>query len=267
MDALRIDAEFQKLIPPLADEERKQLEENILKDGCRDPLVVWDGVLIDGHNRHEICSKAGVKFQTKSMTFASRDEAKLWIIDNQFGRRNLAPFTIGELVLKRKDIIAKKAKDKEHERKTTCQKSDKSSLPSIDTKKELAKATGGRLSHDTIAKVELISKHAPESVKQQLRNNEVSIHRVAKDIKESRHAASRQEKRKEAASKVEPQFFDNVHIGDFRDNSDKVADGSLSLIFTDPPYDRKALELFDGLGQFAADKLADGGSLICYELT
>jgi hypothetical protein len=55
-----------------------------------------------------------------------------------------------------------------------------------------------------------------------------------------------------------------VHIGDFRKLTDKVADGSLSLIFTDPPYDRKAIELFDGLGEFAADKLADGGSLMAY---
>jgi hypothetical protein len=92
----------------------------------------------------------------------------------------------------------------------------------------------------------------------------VSINRVVKDVKEAATAERRTTQRKEAAAKTEPQFFDNVHIGDFRNLSDKVADGSLSLIFTDPPYDKKAEELFEGLAEFAFDKLAEGGSLVMY---
>lgn len=93
---------------------------------------------------------------------------------------------------------------------------------------------------------------------------ELNHNRVVKDIKEKRQATNRQAKRKEAAAKTEPQFFDNVHIGDFRKLTDKVTDGSLSLIFTDPPYDKKAEELFEGLADFASDKLAEGGSLLMY---
>ena len=92
----------------------------------------------------------------------------------------------------------------------------------------------------------------------------MSINRVARDVKEAATAEKRQQQRQEAVAKAEPQFFDNIHIGDFRDHFDKVTDGSLSLIFTDPPYDKKAEELFDGLAEFAAAKLADGGSLIMY---
>jgi len=235
---------------------------------CNEPTYDVDCILVDGHNRYSICKKHDIHFDVVHKFFADRSEALLWIIDNQFGRRNLAPYTIGELVLKRKSIIAAKAKENQKARKgdqagATCQNSDKLIDP-IDTKKELAKATGGRLSHDTIAKVDLISKHADEETKTRLRNNEISIHRVAKDIKEKNQKAKRDTQRKEAAEKVEPQFFDNLHIGDFREQSHKVADGSLSLIFTDPPYDRDALELFDGLGKFAADKLCEGGSLVAY---
>jgi hypothetical protein len=109
---ITIDPEFKALIPPLLPEERKGLEESILKEGCRDALVVWKGhnILVDGHNRYEICTAHGKPFETVEMEFASRDDAMVWIIDNQFSRRNLTPFARGELALKRKHIIAAKAK-------------------------------------------------------------------------------------------------------------------------------------------------------------
>ena len=107
---ITIDPEFKALIPPLLPEERKGLEESILKEGCRDALVVWKGhdILVDGHNRYEICTAHGKPFETVEMEFASRDDAMVWIIDNQFSRRNLTPFARGELALKRKHIIAAK---------------------------------------------------------------------------------------------------------------------------------------------------------------
>lgn len=89
-----IDSFFRAQIPPLSVQERTALEENILEHGCRDPLTVWmqgDGtaVLIDGHNRHEICTRNGVPFSTVEVDFADRDAAEDWIDANQIGRRNL----------------------------------------------------------------------------------------------------------------------------------------------------------------------------------
>jgi N6-adenosine-specific RNA methylase IME4 len=103
-----IDNEFRTLIPPLSAEERAQLEANILADGCRDPLVVWGEVLIDGHNRHEICTKHGLPFKVISRDFPGREAAMDWIDANQLGRRNITPdqFT---LLLGRRYNRAKKA--------------------------------------------------------------------------------------------------------------------------------------------------------------
>ena len=84
-----IDPEFKALITPLRQEELAQLEANILADGCRDPLVTWQGILIDGHNRFAICSKHGLTFRTQDMEFPDREAAELWMIGNQMGRRNL----------------------------------------------------------------------------------------------------------------------------------------------------------------------------------
>jgi N6-adenosine-specific RNA methylase IME4 len=84
-----IDPEFKALIPPLAPEELAQLEANIVKDGCRDPLVTWQGTLIDGHNRHDICTRHGIPFETVEMEFTDRDAVMDWMDANQLGRRNL----------------------------------------------------------------------------------------------------------------------------------------------------------------------------------
>jgi N6-adenosine-specific RNA methylase IME4 len=87
---LTIDNEFKRLIPALLPEEFKQLEANILQDGeIKEPLAVWEGVLLDGHNRNKIAEKHGLSFKTTEIELADRDHAKLWIATHQLGRRNL----------------------------------------------------------------------------------------------------------------------------------------------------------------------------------
>ena len=88
---LRIDPEFESRIPPLTDDEFKQLEENILADGVIiNPIIVWDGVIIDGHNRFRIVEKhPHITFTTCEREFNDRHDALAWICKNQLGRRNL----------------------------------------------------------------------------------------------------------------------------------------------------------------------------------
>lgn len=87
---LKIDEEFQTLIRPLKRKEFLQLEENILADGCRDPIIVWKGIIIDGHNRYEICARHNIPFEIVDKDFTCREEAIAWICKNQLGRRNLS---------------------------------------------------------------------------------------------------------------------------------------------------------------------------------
>ena len=99
---LKIDPEIQSKIPPLTDDEFKQLEENILKAGkLLSPLIVWNNTLVDGHNRYAILQKhPEIYFSTMPLRFANREEALAWICKNQLGRRNLTPeqkkFLIGK---------------------------------------------------------------------------------------------------------------------------------------------------------------------------
>ena len=88
---LTIDPEFASIIPPLREEEQKQLEENILADGVViNPLIVWNGVIVDGHNRYRILQHhPELQFTTYEKAFSDRYEAIAWICKNQLGRRNL----------------------------------------------------------------------------------------------------------------------------------------------------------------------------------
>jgi hypothetical protein len=93
MSGLIIDKEFQDLISPLTTEEFNQLETNILADGIREPIVCWENIIIDGHNRYKIAQNHGLEYKTIAKEFADRDEVIDWMINNQLGRRNLSQET------------------------------------------------------------------------------------------------------------------------------------------------------------------------------
>ncbi len=90
---LTISPDLQSLIPPLSPEERDQLEANLLNDGCRDPLIAWReaGLLLDGHHRFAICEAHNLPYQIQEISLPDLDAARLWMIENQLGRRNLTP--------------------------------------------------------------------------------------------------------------------------------------------------------------------------------
>ena len=216
--SITIDKEFQSLIPPLTPEELQQLEENCVKEGIRDALIVWkqpDGndILIDGHNRWNISVKhGGIPFQIKRMEFPDRDAVKQWIILNQFGRRNLSAYDRSVLALKLKPIIAEKAKANQGTRTDICQKSDKS----IDTKKELAKTAG--VSHDTIHKVETIQNSGDQKLIDDVRSGNTTINKAYQVIKGDKPKSMREMKQERLEqAKQEHEDFQTQKVVDFSD--------------------------------------------------
>ena len=232
-----IDNEFKGLIPPLTDEEYKGLEESILKDGCRDSLVLWGEILVDGHNRYEICTRHNIPFKAVQKEFASRDDVVIWIIKNQFGRRNLPAYERAKLALRLKPVIAEKAKENLVTHTECgyqgCQKSDKAE---IDTKKELAKVAG--VSHDTIAKVEKIEQKATPEIKTQLQKGEISINQAYKTVKKEENRQKRQESiEKQIAQKPSERYVDIYKT-----------DKKYRVIYADPPWSYGDKQNIDGLG-------------------
>ena len=110
---LIINPEFQNLIPPLSSEELSALEASIKHEGCRDPLVVWNNTIIDGHHRYAICIKHNISFKILEKTELETElDVKLWMINNQFSRRNLPTETRLALAYRFKEFEAEKAKER-----------------------------------------------------------------------------------------------------------------------------------------------------------
>ncbi len=180
-----IDEEFQNLIPALTQEEFAQLKENILSEGVRDPLVVWrngDLTLLDGHNRYGICKENDIHFNIIERDFKNREEAKTWIIKNQFGRRNLSPYERSVLALQLEDIFKKKAKQNQGSRTDISPTLAKS----LDTREEIAKLAN--VSHGSLDKVKVIQEKATEEQRERLQNGEESINRIFKEINNQKSA-------------------------------------------------------------------------------
>ena len=98
---LKIDEDFKTLIRPLSQDEYLQLEANLLLDGCREPITTWNGIIVDGHNRYEICKKHNIPFAVQPKEFNCREEVIIWICSNQLGRRNISDETRKYLIGKR----------------------------------------------------------------------------------------------------------------------------------------------------------------------
>lgn len=176
------------MIPPLAGEEYAQLEQNLLRDGCRDPLAMWHEVLLDGHNRYEICARHGIPFETVQIEgLETLEDALLWVVRNQLGRRNLTDFIRAELALKSKEALAaialanyeaSLAKPGQQVGAADAQARPNSDAPmKIRTDEEVAKLAG--VGRDTIRKVEKIQQDAVPEVVAAARNGEVSINAAA----------------------------------------------------------------------------------------
>ena len=140
-----IDPEFRDLMPPLTDEEYQQLEQNILSARkCHDAILLWDSIIIDGYNRFCICATHGIEFKVKDVAFASREDAKIWIIENQLGRRNLNPAQRIELALTKADVLREKARENlskggKDRAKKPFPKTEKPVEEPINVKKEISK--------------------------------------------------------------------------------------------------------------------------------
>ena len=101
--------ELKAYIDPLTPDEHEALERSILDEGCRDALVLWGNILVDGHNRYGICQKHGLPFKTiQNERFQNMEDIHLWMIDQHLGRRSVSDFQRGVLALRKREIIAER---------------------------------------------------------------------------------------------------------------------------------------------------------------
>ena len=188
LEDLIIDKEFEELLPVLTPEEFNRLEKSVVKNGMLDPIKVWEEpctgkyIIIDGHNRYKILKKNNLVcpnwniYTITETTLKTRDDVKRWMLEQQLGRRNLSEAEKYEIVQKFKSVFEQKAKKNQ-----SLGGKGSANLPKVDTRKEMAKATG--VSEGTYRKMDVVMKSDNEDLKQKLREKKVSVDAAYKEVK------------------------------------------------------------------------------------
>jgi len=173
--------ELRAYIDPLTLDEQQALERSILAEGCRDALVLWGEVLVDGHNRYGICQKHGMSFQTvQNDRFKSMDEVHLWMIDQHLGRRSVSDFQRGVLALRKKEIIAARRSQAASEPAPAAVAAVEGAPPAaepLNTREAIAKAA--RISSNTVVQIEKIRKSAAPELVEAVKQGTISINAAA----------------------------------------------------------------------------------------
>ncbi|MCX2862053.1 plasmid replication/partition related protein [Paucibacter sp. PLA-PC-4] len=177
-----VNEDLRAYIDPLTPEEHAALERSILAEGCRDALVLWGEVLVDGHNRYGICRKHGLPFQTvQNSRFKSIEDVHLWMIDQHLGRRSVSDFQRGVLALRKKELVA--------QRRAQILASEPLPAPADSTAPELppaealnsreAIARAARISSSQVVQIEKIQKQAAPELVAAVKAGEISINAAA----------------------------------------------------------------------------------------
>ena len=185
---ITVNEELRAYIDPLTPDEHAALERSILAEGCRDALVLWGDVLVDGHNRHGICQQHGVAFNTvQNASFKSMDDVHLWMIDQHLGRRSVSDFQRGVLALRKKDIMtarahAAKAAPVVVGKDVPAETGQAHSTPPWDvdplpTRESTAKAA--RISSSTVGQIEKIQREAAPELVAAVKAGDISINAAA----------------------------------------------------------------------------------------
>lgn len=187
-----VNEELKAYIDPLTQDEHDALERSLLAEGCRDSLVLWGNVLIDGHNRYGICRKHGIPFNTVQNTrFQSMDDVHLWMIEQHLGRRSVSDFQRGVLALRKRAIV--EARHRVEQEQLRRESEGEAALSNSETpadadtppwepapklsKAELAREA--KLSASQVTMIEKISAHAAQEVIEAVKAGEISISAAA----------------------------------------------------------------------------------------
>lgn len=232
---IKVDPEIERLFPKLSDLQYQALKESIREEGQHVPIYVnADGVILDGHNRYRACCELGITPKFEVIRFKDEIQEQRFLATVNLVRRNLNPYQAIELALqgaaieielarKRQLQHLRKGNDGQQQSPATIYVpvSPPLSSPSVEiyTSGETEAGTAGRVneklaaragvSPSTFARGKYIAEHAPEAVKQALREGLMHIDsayktlRTAKGTEEEEETEEDEEKEKETAEPLQ----------------------------------------------------------------
>jgi len=279
---LKIDPEFHALIPPLSSDEYVQLEANLKAEGCREPLIIWEegNILIDGHNRFEICNRIGIPFKTTLISLPGRLEARIWIRTNQAGRRNLTDDQRAMNAIELQEDLSKLAKRERGKvagqaggnaggrgrkkkiglsvtavSKPIETKTKKDTSKKKDTRKAVSKRAG--VSERKMRQAKQVKEKSKTLSKQVLMGDvplALAVRALRKEEKEAKRRVAIEEGKKIKDETVFCLSIEEVYL----------EPNSVDLIVTDPPYDDQHIEHYAVAAKLAESVLKPGRFFCCY---
>jgi DNA modification methylase len=222
MKELKIDKEFEKLIPKLTDEEFNQLEENCKDHGIQDSIKIWsdENIIIDGHNRYKIAEKNNLQYETEYMNFDNRGQVVEWMLNNQLGRRNLNPDQLS-IIRGKLYNLHKYTNNKDNSERKKCVNKSANELS------KLYKVSPRTIQNDG----QFVEEH-PEEAEKVLQGE-----LTKKDIKKKEKEKKLESKRKEILEQTKEYTKNNPPIvfnESYKTWLDKM--NKCDLLLTDPPY-------------------------------
>ena len=179
-----VDPQLQAYIDPLTPDEHAALERSLLAEGCRDALVLWGDILVDGHNRYGICRQHDLPFQTvQNPQFQSIEDVHLWMIDQHLGRRSISDFQRGELALRKRAILAERRARMQAAAPVAgvaqpAPQAEPAPQPRpLESREDIAKAA--RLSSSQVVLIEKIRKQAAPELVAAVKSGTISINAAA----------------------------------------------------------------------------------------
>jgi len=248
---IKINSVYEKLVPNLSILEYQDLKNSIQQNGMYIPIIInKEGEILDGHHRYKACKELGIEPKVTHSIFTNKLEEKKFVIENCIKRRHLNDFQKAELAIPLLEI----------EKELAMAREQNGTLVSNETRgkttEKVAKQIG--LSGGTMARCKVIIEQAPEETKEKLRNNKLTVYKVYNQLRK----AKKREARLAELEKTQISLPETIqlHNEDFRNL--QLADNSISLIFTDPPYTE--IDLYEEMAKQAYRVLKEGGSLVCY---
>lgn len=356
----KIDPEFKSLLIPLRDDERQQLEDLLIAEGCRDALVVWvpppgkdepceecdgqkdildddalrdaiyawlsgtgayvrqelskclagdwvwvraerskteggyldgdasgwacrrcgavcgwdgrDAILIDGHNRYEICERRHIDYNLSPMPHPDRLSAMIWIRENQLARRNLSDDQRAISLALLVELRSQQSKQERARKAGETGGRNHPKLSLVDDVSTKLNPSAARIRTETAKEHKIPERKLKQAaillkndmaLAKKVERGEVALMQASRDHRKAERDKDREVKAKQAEAAVDT--GDNgVLVADFRELAKTIPPDSVELVFADPPYDRGSLPLYEDMAKAAAEILRDGGSLICY---
>ena len=276
-----LDPRLRDELPPLSAEKKAILKEDILTKGVLMPLLTWNGILVDGHNRFDICEECGIPYETKEIEFDSIEDAKFWICKNQMARRDMNDYQKCVKALEHEEQVRKEAEKRQKAGKKL-EVVQSVGRGSHETKTDNILGAFAGVSSETVRRARILCNEAPDDIQEKLFAGEMAIGTAFKKLQDEKKRKAAREARRQAregeAEQKPVKTADNpegivggepvFHNGELMPG---VMRTSAGIVHASRPYDdnpesfpyvmdlvERAVSSFDALIQNAMGKLSAG---------